>query len=158
MANEKQKFSQEGLNQLKQELEDLINVQRPNVVKEIAAAREMGDLSENSEYDMAKTHQANIESRIAQLENIIHNAEVVSDAKASKNQGVGFGNTVTITDLRNNKVLKFQIVSEIEADPIQNKVSFDSPIAQAILGKNVGSEVVVSNVEKPYSIKITAIN
>lgn len=131
-----------GLNAIKKELEHLIKVERPAIIKAIAEARSHGDLSENAEYHAARERQSFIEGRIQHLEGIIATAEVIDPTKFSGDR-VLFGATVTLFDLEKEEEVVYQIVSEIEADVSNGKISVTSPIGAALIGKSVGDEVKV---------------
>lgn len=131
-------LTKEGLEKLKEELKQLIEVSREEVAKKIQIAREMGDLSENSLYDAAKEEQAFIEGRIAELEDIIKNSKV-SSAKASGEIAVGSKVTVHIEGDEET----YHLVGAPEADPLARKISHESPIGSALMGKKVGDKVKV---------------
>lgn len=127
-----------GLDELKVEYEDLLNVKRPLAVKRLSDARDLGDLSENSEYAAAKQDLAFMDGRIAELEEILHNAKVVS----SNGKGaVDVGSKVTVT-IKGKKEM-FTVVGEWEADPMQRKISHESPLGKALIGRKVGEEIQV---------------
>ncbi len=161
MNNQQNKviLSHEGLKKLQQELKELINVKRPEVIKAIQEAREQGDLSENADYDAAKNRQAEIESRIADIKNTINNAEIIEENKdqSSINTKVKIGSKVQILDLSDDEYYTYEIVGEVEADPDHNKISNLSPLAKSILNKTVSSTVEVHGVENPYRVKIIKI-
>ncbi|HUD20238.1 MAG TPA: transcription elongation factor GreA [Patescibacteria group bacterium] len=127
-----------GLSDLKAELETLLNVKRPEGVKRLADARELGDLSENSEYAAAKQDLAFIDGRILELEEIIHGAKIVTNHTKSQ---VDVGCKVTLTI--NGKKEIFMLVGEWEADPTEKKISHSSPLGSALMGKKVGEKVEV---------------
>ena len=131
-------LTQEGLVELKREHEALVNVERPVAVTRLASARELGDLSENSEYAAAKTDLAFIDGRIVELEDIIHGAKVVTSHGKSH---VDVGCKVTLTI--NGKKETFHLVGEWEANPMEKKISHSSPLGKALLGKKVGEKVEV---------------
>ena len=131
-------MTRDGLNHLKNELAALTSNKRPEAVKRLADARDLGDLSENSEYAAAKQDLAFIDGRIAELEDIIHAAKVITSH--SKGQ-VDVGCTVTIHV--NGKEDVFSLVGEWEADPMQKKISHESPLGKALMGKKVGDKVEV---------------
>ena len=131
-------LTQEGLVELKREHEELVNVKRPVAVTRLASARELGDLSENSEYAAAKTDLAFIDGRIVELEDIIHGAKVVTSHGKSH---VDVGCKVTLTI--NGKKETFHLVGEWEANPMEKKISHSSPLGKALLGKKVGEKVEV---------------
>ncbi len=129
---------------LKQELNELKTVKRPNVIAAISEARAHGDLSENAEYHAAKEQQSFIEGRIIEIENKLAMAEVV-DLKKLNHQGrVVFGATVTVCNLTTEEELRYQIVGEDEADIKQYKISYQSPIARSMIGKERGDVISVS--------------
>lgn len=152
-----------GLEELKQELDNLINVKRPEIIKQIAEARAQGDLSENADYDAAKSQQGVIETRISEINEIIEHVEIIQDdvqnkKKNSKNSDiVKVGKTVKILELLKNKEKEYKIVGSVESDPFQGKISNDSPIAKALNGHIVGEIVEIRGVENPYQIKILEI-
>ncbi len=133
-------ISQEGLDKLKEELKELVDIKRPEVIDRIANARDLGDLSENAEYHEARGDQSFIEGRIQELESLIKNAVIVSSNKNSKS--VSMGSTVHAT-CDNGLKMKYAIVGHSEADPASGKISHVSPIGQAFLGRSVGEEVSV---------------
>jgi len=137
-TNQRTVMTKEGLNHLKNELTELTSNKRPEAVKRLADARDLGDLSENSEYAAAKQDLAFIDGRIAELEDIIHAAKVITSH--SKGQ-VDVGCTVTIHV--NGKEDVFSLVGEWEADPMQKKISHESPLGKALMGKKVGDKVEV---------------
>ena len=137
-TNQRTVMTKEGLNHLKDELIGLTSNKRPEAVKRLADARDLGDLSENSEYAAAKQDLAFIDGRIAELEDIIHAAKVITSH--SKGQ-VDVGCTVTIHV--NGKEDVFSLVGEWEADPMQKKISHESPLGKALMGKKVGDKVEV---------------
>jgi transcription elongation factor GreA len=155
MAENKYLLTKDGLEKVQNELKELLEFKRPEVIKQIQLAREQGDLSENADYDAAKDQQVEIESRIEELSNMINNYEIVSD---SKNKLVGVGSKVTILDLDDNEEHTYEIVGEVEANPTINKISNVSPLAKAILGKYAGEEVQVLNIKQPYNIKIVKLS
>ena len=132
----------EGFEQMESELKNLKSVERPNVIKSIAEAREHGDLSENAEYHAAKEKQSFIEGRIADLESKISRAEVINTKKLKSNKII-FGATVTLGDMDNKKNLIYQIVGTEEADVENGKISISSPLAKSLLGKKVDDTVEV---------------
>lgn len=137
-----QYLSQEGFDKLEAELKDLKTRGRREVADDIAEARAKGDLSENAEYDAAKEAQGHLEDRITKLEDILANARVV-DANDLDLSKVRVLTTVTILNKKVGKEMKYTLVSANEADFKQNKISVDSPIGKALLGKEVGETVEV---------------
>ncbi len=127
----------EGKQELETELEELKG-RRGDVADKIANARDYGDLSENAEYDAAREEQAQVESRIAEIEDILKNADII---KAGKSNGtIRVGSTV---ELKNSKVVTYRIVGPVEADPLEGKISNESPIGAALMGKKVGDKVSI---------------
>ena len=145
----------QGLEELKVELDNLINVKRPANIIAIKEARALGDLSENADYDSAKDEQAQIEGRIQKLEKMIENAVIIEET--TKDQ-VGIGSTVQIKYVdEDDEVDEYKIVGSQEADPFMSKISNESPIAQALLNKKVGDIVTVDSPNGSYQIEITEI-
>jgi len=128
----------EGLKKLTKELAELVNVRRPEIASKIREAREMGDISENATYDSAKQEQSFVEGRIAELEEIVKTAEVT---KPSGKDDVGVGNKVTVHIEGSEE--KFHIVGAPEADPVNKKISHESPLGMALMGKKVGDKIEV---------------
>ncbi len=147
-------LTQEGLNNLKKELDDLINVRRPENVQAIKEARALGDLSENAEYDAARNEQAVIEARIKQLEKMLENVSIISDVSTDS---VSIGNTVTIKYVDDDEEDEYKIVGSQEADPFESRISNESPIAQALFDHKVGDIVTVESPNGSYQVEITAI-
>ncbi|MCK5416296.1 transcription elongation factor GreA [Candidatus Parcubacteria bacterium] len=131
-------ISKEGLEKLKEELNNLTNVKRREIADRIQVAKDMGDLSENAEYSEAKDAQAFNDGRIAELKNIIKNAQVVEGGQLGK---IGLGSTVTVKFNQKEKI--YTIVSFNEVDPAKGKISNESPIGSALLNKEKGTKVVV---------------
>ena len=144
----------EGYNKLQVELKQLINDDRPSIIKAIAEARTHGDLSENAEYHSAKEKQSFIEGKIAELESIIAQADIIDVSKLS-GKIIKFGATVTVTDEDTDQKSSYQIVGESESDIKNNKLSISSPLARALIGKEKGSIVEFDSPKgtKTYSIK-----
>jgi len=156
MANEKFYVTQEGYNDLVNEHENLVHKVRQEVIVELQEARAQGDLS-----DAAREHQAQVEGRIRELEAMIKNAEIISEAdnaedKKTKNV-VKLGSTVKILDLSDNQEVTFNIVGTIEADPFNGKLSNTTPLAEVIMDHKVGDVCTVRRVEEPYDVKILEI-
>ena len=147
-------LTQEGLDNLKKELDDLINVRRPENVQAIKEARALGDLSENEEYDAARSEQAVIEARIKQLEKMLENVSIISDVSTDS---VSIGNTVTIKYVDDEEEDEYKIVGSQEADPFESRISNESPIAQALFDHKVGDIVTVESPNGSYQVEITAI-
>jgi len=151
---EKFYITEDGLKELKEEYENLVHVVRDEVIEDLKAARAQGDLSENADYDAARDRQAQVESRIKELENMIRNAAIINERKGTKY--VRLGSTVTIQEMDTKQKLTYTIVGSVEADPLNGKLSNVTPLAEAILEQKVGSVVRVE-VDKPYDVKIVEI-
>lgn len=149
--------TQEGLEELQAELENLVHVVRQEVIVELQEARAQGDLSENADYDAARDHQARVEARIKELEGLIKNAEIIKDEAETGTATVRLGSTVTVKDYSDGSVNSYSIVGTIEADPFNGKISNDSPFAQAILDKRAGDKVTVRNVAEPFEVEILEV-
>ncbi len=154
MMIEKFPMTAEGLKKLREELENLKNSERPNVIKAIADAREHGDLSENAEYHAARERQSFIEGRIVELENKITRAEVIDPSKLDSSK-VTFGATVVLTDLETDKKNTYKIVGADEADIEQNLISISAPLCKAMINKRVRD---VFEVQTPKGLKEYQIN
>ncbi len=141
---EKEPITVNGLQNLKTELEDLKNVQRPRIVEAIAEARSHGDLKENAEYHAAKEQQALIESRVVVINDLIARANVIDVTKIENTGKVIFGATVKLQDLETNKKITYKLVGQDEADIKKNLIFFKSPIGKALIGKNKSEMVVVN--------------
>ena len=141
---EKEPITVNGLKNLKSELEDLKNNQRPKVVEAIAEARSHGDLKENAEYHAAKEQQALIESRVIAISDVIARANVIDVTKIENNGKVIFGSTVKMQDLETEKQITYKLVGQDEADIKKNLIFFKSPIGKALIGKNKGEMIVVN--------------
>ncbi len=152
--NEKFPMTAEGLKMLKEELENLKNSERPNIIKAIAEAREHGDLSENAEYHAARERQSFIEGRIAELENKVTRADVIDPSKLD-NSKVTFGATVVVTDLETEAKNTFKIVGADEADIEKNLISVSAPLCRAMINKKVDD---VFEVQTPKGLKEYQIN
>ena len=142
-----------GYARLLDELKSLKGVERPNIIKAIAAAREHGDLSENAEYHAARERQSFIEGRILELEDMMARVEVIDVSKLSGKK-VTFGATVTVADEDTDDETTYQIVGEYEADIAAGRLSVTSPVARALIGKGVGEsvEVITPRGQKAYEI------
>ncbi len=130
-----------GFEDLKEEYKDLNDKRRPEVVERLSAAREMGDLSENAEYTAAREELAFIDGRLEELEGLLKSVEIISDTKAHSSQAVDLGSKVLVKT--SGKEVLFTVVGEWEADPAEKKISHESPLGKALLGKTVGSEIEV---------------
>jgi transcription elongation factor GreA len=148
----------EGLDKLKAEIEYLSNDKRREVAERIKEAREFGDISENSEYDDAKNEQAMLEARIASLEDKLRSASVI-DASELSSDVVRVGSLVSVKDDKAGKALQYTIVGSTEADPSQNRLSNESPVGKALLGRKKGDAVKVTLPNgKARELKITKID
>lgn len=165
--NQKYMLTKDGIAKLKKELEELLNVKRPEIIKQIAEARAQGDLSENADYDAAKAQQGVIEGRIAEINDILQNAIVIDEVKAEQNEAnnaedsVRVGKEVKIRDLRNDKkgeIRTYKIVGTIEADPFNNAISNESPIAKSLYGHKAKDKVQIQGIENPYLVEIISVS
>ena len=147
-------LTEEGLNELKKELDELINIRRPENIQAIKEARSLGDLSENAEYDAARNEQAQIEGRIKQLEKMLEHVSIITEVSTDK---VSIGNTVSIKYVDDDEEDEYKIVGSQEADPFESKISNESPIAQALFNHKVGDIVTVESPNGNYEIEIIEI-
>lgn len=134
-------LTKEGVEKLRAELEELKDVKRPEIVKQLQEARAQGDLSENADYDAAREAQARTEARIKEIENILDNHKIIR--VTSNDDKVNIGKTVKIKFVEKNKEATYKLVGTIEANPAQNLISIDSPVGRSVLGAAVGDEVSV---------------
>ncbi|MBR5127422.1 MAG: transcription elongation factor GreA [Roseburia sp.] len=146
----------EGLKKLEDELQDLKVVKRKEVADKIKEAREQGDLSENAEYDAAKDEQRDIEARIEEIEKILKNAEVVVEDDVNLDQ-INIGCSVRIYDMEFEEELEYKIVGSTEANSLKGKISNESPVGKALIGKKVGDVVTVETQAGEISYKILEI-
>ena len=146
----------DGLKKMEQELENLKTVRRKGVAEKIKEARGQGDLSENAEYDAAKEEQGEIESRIIQLENLLRNAEVI-DEDVLKMDVVNLGSKVTVLDVEFDEEMEYTIVGSTEADPMNGRISNESPLGMALLGQKVGATVMADTPDGEVAFKILNI-
>ena len=151
---DKEPITVSGLQNLKLELEDLKNIQRPKIVEAIAEARSHGDLKENAEYHAAKEQQALIESRVIVINDLIARANVIDVTKIENVGKVIFGSTVKVEDLDTNKQITYKLVGQDEADIKKNLVFYKSPIGQALVGKNKGEFVTVNTPSGERNLEI----
>jgi transcription elongation factor GreA len=135
-------ITQEGLNKLKEELDHLMNVERPAISKQIGEAIEKGDISENAEYDAAKDAQGMLEAKISVLRDKIAHARIIDESKIDTSV-VQILNKVTIKNMKNNATMQYTIVSEHEADLKSGKISIGTPIAKGLIGRKVGDVVEI---------------
>lgn len=159
MEQEKNIITREGLQELKDELKKLVEIERPQVIQDIKDARNQGDLSENAEFDAAREKQGQIEDRISEIEAIIENSSVA--ATSSKSTKVRIGSEVTVENIKTKEKDVYTIVGTLEADPFQGKVSNVSPLGTALINHSEGDEVQVSidskTSVKKFTVKIKKI-
>jgi len=136
-------FTEEGLQKLKDEIDQLITIERPKISQQIAEARDKGDLSENAEYDAAKEAQGLLELKISKLQEKLANARIIDESKMDSSKALLLS-TVTIKNLKNGATMKYTLVPEGEADLKKGKISVESPISKGLLGKSVGEQVDIS--------------
>ncbi|AFN65183.1 transcription elongation factor GreA [Mycoplasma wenyonii str. Massachusetts] len=153
-------LTEEKLAEIKSQLNKLIDVERPQVLEELKYARSLGDLSENADYDSAKMRQEQLEKKISELEAILKNYEIIG--KEGKKGGedqkvVKIGSKVRVFHSLSNKEYTYEILGSLDADPAQFKISNESPIAKAILGKPVGGTHTVEGMRKSCYVKILEI-
>ncbi len=149
-------LTKDGLEKCKQELEELKTIKRKEIAEKIKVAMSFGDLSENSEYDEAKNEQAKIEARIADLEIIIKNANVIDNKKLSTNK-IHIGSFVKILNRKNKKIYDYHIVGSNEADPEKGKISDECPVGKALLNHEVGHVVAVDTPNGTVNYEIIEI-
>lgn len=156
MKNEKKEIflTKEGLAEVAAELDDLKQNVRPEVISQIKEARAQGDLSENAEYHAARDRQGHVEARIKELEYLLDNATIIEETKSDV---VTVGSTVEIKYIDDNEVETYYIVGSTEADPFENKISNESPIAKGIMGKKKGAVVSIESPNGSYDIELVSI-
>lgn len=154
MKDNKVYLTDEGFLELEEELNELKNVKRPEVIKALKEARALGDLSENADYDAARAEQAQVEGRIQELEKIMENAHIIEKGETDK---VSLGTTVKIKYVDDDEIEEYRIVGSKEADPSNNKISNESPIAKAIMNGKVGEIKKVASPNGEYEVEIVAI-
>lgn len=147
---EKMKITLEGKQQLEAELHDLIHVVQPEVLEALAAARALGDLSENADYDAARQKQAEVNARIKEIQNNLANCEII---EKTLSKTISVGSTVTILDLSTNEESTYSIVGTVESNPFEGKISDSCPLAKSLFG-HIAGEVVTVKVAKPYQVKV----
>ena len=157
MANKETILTAEGLKKLEEELDNLRTVRRQEVAERLKVAISYGDISENSEYDDAKSEQAFIEGRIIELEQMINTAIIIDDSASKKKDVVSMGSTVVVRDLEPGDEDTYTIVGTTEADPFKNRISNESPVGAAILGHKVNTIVQVNTPAGELSYKIIEI-
>ena len=157
MSDEKVYLTDEGFLELETELNELKNVKRPAVIKALKEARALGDLSENADYDAARSEQAQVEGRIQELEKIMENVEIIEKGNTD---AVGLGTTVKVKYIDeddDDEIEEYRIVGSKEADPSNNKISNASPLAQAIMNAKVGDVCSVESPNGTYDVEIVEI-
>ena len=156
MSEQQVMLTEDGFEKLENELEYLETEKRREVAKRIKVAREFGDISENSEYDDAKNEQAFVEGRIQEIKNMLSNAHVVKDEEITDKK-VNLGTTVMLHDLDSEEKISYTLVGSAEADPLNYKISNESPIGKAILGHVIGDEVTVETPAGEVDYEIISI-
>ena len=156
MSDETVYLTDEGFLELEAELNELKNVRRPAVIKALKEARALGDLSENADYDVARNEQAQVEGRILELEKIMENAHIIEKGNTDR---VSLGTTVRVKyiDDEDEEYEEYRIVGSKEADPSNDKISNESPLAMAIMDKKVGDVCTVESPNGSYDVEIIAI-
>ena len=154
---DKEPITFQGLEKLKNELKELKNIKRPEIVKAIAEARGHGDLKENAEYHAAKEEQAKTEGRIFEINDLIARANVIDVTKLEKKDNVIFGSTVYLINLENNEKKTYKIVGKDEADIAKNYIYFRSPIGKALIGKKKSELITVKTPSGEKNFKITEV-
>lgn len=149
-------LTKQGYKELEDKLNLLKTVKRQEISQIIAEARAQGDLSENAEYDAAKDEQARIEGEIVEIEAKLRNAKIIE--KSGDDSTISLGSEVKILNLKNNKEMVYRIVGTTESDPFNNKISNESPVGKALLGKRLGDVVDVVNPNGTIQFKILEIN
>jgi len=157
MSDKKTVLTYEGLKNLEAELQHLKVVRRKDVAAKIKEARGQGDLSENAEYDAAKEEQAEIETRIALIDKMLRNAEVIDEDELDKDS-VGVGSKVKVMDIEFNEEVEYLIVGSTESDPLGGRISNESPLGVALLSKRVGDTVTVDAPQGQFKYEILEIS
>ena len=156
MVEKQEILTQEGYNKIEEEVEYLKTVKRKEVAERIKVAISFGDLSENAEYDEAKNEQAQVEERIMKLENMIRKAVIIDESQIDVNV-VTIGSIVKVNDVEFDEEVEYTIVGSAEADPYDGKISNESPVGKALLGRTVGDEVDVQVPDGTAKFKILEI-
>ena len=157
MAIKETQITAEGLQKLEEELAQRKSVIREEILERIKEARAQGDLSENSEYDQAKEDQGKNESRIVELELMIKTAVIIDTSASSKEGKVSLGCTVVLKDMETDEEETYTLVGTTEADPFDNKISNESPVGKAVIGKKIGDVVVAVTPAGELSYKILEV-
>ena len=156
MTEKKNLMTYEGLKKLEDELQELKVVRRKEVAQKIKEAREQGDLSENAEYDAAKDEQRDIEARIEEIEKILKNAEVADDERTKKGV-ISLGCTVKVLDMEFDEELEFKLVGSTEAKSLDSKISNESPLGKALIGKKTGDVITVESPSGDMNYKVLKV-
>ena len=154
---EKEPITIQGIEKLKEELEELKKIKRPKIIEAIAEARGHGDLKENAEYHAAKEEQAKIEGRVIEIHDLIARANVIDITKLEKKDNVIFGSTVYLINLENNEKKTYKIVGKDEADIAKKYIYFRSPIGKALIGKKKKELVSVITPSGEKNFKVTEV-
>ena len=154
MKDNKVYLTDEGYLEIEEELNELKNVKRPEVIKALKDARALGDLSENADYDAARSEQAQIEGRILELEKILEQAHIIEKGNSDK---VSLGSTVKIKYIDDDEIEEYRIVGSKEADPSNNKISNESPLAHAIMNAKAGEVRKVDSPNGQYEVEVVEI-
>jgi len=150
-------ITQEGLDKLKKKLDQLVHMERPKISKQIADARDKGDLAENAEYHAAKEAQGWLERKISQLENTLANSRLIDGTNVDTSE-IRLLNRIKIKNIGNNSIMEYVIVPETESDLKAGKISIDTPIAKGLLGKKVGEKVNIKVPSGEISLEILEIS
>jgi transcription elongation factor GreA len=150
-------LTQRGAQRLREELEQLKSVKRPQIIEAIAEARAHGDLKENAEYHAARDMQSFVEGRIKELEGTLSNAQVIEVGKLNVGSRVVFGATVELVEVETDDEVTYQIVGDLESDIKQGLISVSAPIARALIGKHEGDTVTINAPSGPRSYEIVAV-
>ena len=149
-------YTPAGFKALQEELEYLVNVKVEENKKEISTARSFGDLSENSEYDAAKEEQGKIHARIAELREMIAHAKVLDESQIDESK-ISVGSIVVLYNVERGREFKYHIVGSYETDPVNGKISDDSPIGRALIGARAGDEVVVAGTAREQHLQVKSV-
>jgi len=155
-ADKKTVLTYAGMKDLEEELRLAKTVKRKEIAQKIKEAREQGDLSENDEYDAAKEEQGKLEARIAVVEKMLRNASIIDEDEVDKDVA-GLGSTITVLDMEYKEEEKYVIVGSAEADPMSNKISNESPLGVAVIGRKIGDVVEVDAPAGVIKYKLTAL-
>ena len=154
---EKHPITKAGEKDLKEKLRELKTKDRPEISQAIAEARAHGDLKENAEYHAAKEQQGFIEAKIQEIEHALGNAQVIDVKEIPETGRVIFGSTIDLFDIANNKSITYKIVGNLESDPEAGLISIKTPIAQGLMGKNVGDEVSITTPSGTIDLEIEKV-